>query len=68
MFDDYLAINISNQYFSHRSEVVVDDIATLPRDIDPTGVLQKNAKDTFVHALDNMVHYYERIHSDEGVG
>ena len=65
-FDEFPSIEISNRYFTRRSEILADDIASFSCDIDPTGILARRAGDTFTHAVDNVVVYYDRV--GEGYG
>ena len=68
LFENFPTIDIGNRYFTQRSEVLVDDIASFSSAIDPHGILAHSGGDKYVHTMDNLVQYYERIKDNEDIG
>ena len=67
-FEDYLAIETSNRYFTPRRQgtLGVKEIS-FSTDVDPHGFLANAAGNGLFHSEDNEVQYYEKI-SNETTG
>jgi hypothetical protein len=60
-FEDLMAIDMSNRYFTPRQNVTTDQITTFTKLVDPDDILSTamNRDDKFTHTMDNEVDYYE---------
>jgi len=66
-FEDVPAVDMSNRYFTPRTEATISEIMVLGNEIDPQGFLARAAGPNYVHTEENMVYYYEkRQGSQEG--
>lgn len=64
-FDGYPAIDMANRYLTHRSHALPEQQILLSQTIDPDGILQKAAGDSFVHTEDNSVSYFELLEDNQ---
>jgi len=66
-FEEYLAIEMSNRYFTPRRQETLGVIEIpFSADVDPHGLLAKGAGTAFIHTEDNEVYYYERAFKENG--
>ena len=64
---DDVGITASNHYFQHQEEMQPKDVISLDPEIDPHHVLSEAASGNYLHTVNNLVEYYERVEGKEGV-
>jgi len=59
-YHGYVAIDVTNRYFTPTAAASVQDILPLTKEIDPHGTLTRAAGTAYVHTEENKVYYFEK--------
>ena len=62
-FMDYTCVNLATRYFTSRRDDPYTPAISIPREIDPNGVLTATSNDAYFFGPDNEVQYYKCIQS-----
>lgn len=60
MYEDSLAIDVANRYFTPKVGADCQEIQPVTAEVDPNGYLAKVAGSTYVHTEENKVYYFEK--------
>ena len=66
-FGQFDAIDISNRYFTRRSEMNGETPIQFSRAVDPENILTNALSNDFVHIQENVVEYYEALQKDNRI-
>lgn len=66
-FGQFDAIDISNRYFTRRSDMNGETPIQFSRAIDPDNILTNALSNDFVHIQENVVEYYEAVKKDNKI-
>ena len=66
-FGQFDAIDISNRYFTRRSDMNGEAPIQFSRAIDPENILTNALSNDFVHIQENIVEYYEAVEKDNKI-
>jgi hypothetical protein len=65
-YDKYTSIELSNRYFTPKSDTLVEEHIPITTDIDPEGLLRVAGGNKYVHTEQNMVKYYTCTRQPDG--
>ena len=66
-FGQFDAIDISNRYFTRRSDMNGEAPIQFSHAIDPENILTNALSNDFVHIQENVVEYYEAVEKDNKI-